>query len=455
MSRAPVIFSVSLMVATHVLALGRANGQTQPVEQQWNLHLQNTEVVQGHPAIAAKYSGPNSLATTGEIRQTVTLDIFAGARLWRGAELHVDGLVWQGFGLSQTFGIESFPNGDAYKAGTQSPNFTFARLFLRQTIRLGGEQGSVPDDQLTLGGSRPVSRLSVTIGRFTPKDLFDGNTFANDPHGQFLNWSLMANTTWDYGENTVGYTTGFGLELDRPTWALRYGFFQMPRDKNGFTGDDQVLMWPRRGAYGPLLQAWAMAAELEGRYRLGRHPGTIRFMPWLDEANMATYREAIPLLQANGPGADLTPIRRYRHKHGFGVSWDQEVSNSVGLFSRLGWCDGQEETWTFTDIDYLISVGTSIKGGGWHRPDDTFGLAAMVGGASSANQAFLAAGGTDMLDGDGALHYGWERTFETYYAFRIAKNIHATTDYQFVVNPAFNRDRGPVSIFAARLHWEL
>jgi len=28
-------------------------------------------------------------------------------------------------------------------------------------------------------------------------------------------------------------------------------------------------------------------------------------------------------------------------------------------------------------------------------------------------------------------------------------------DYQFISNPAFNRDRGPVSVFEGRLHWEL
>jgi high affinity Mn2+ porin len=42
---------------------------------------------------------------------------------------------------------------------------------------------------------------------------------------------------------------------------------------------------------------------------------------------------------------------------------------------------------------------------------------------------------------------------ETYYDFKIWKTIHGTVDYQFITDPAFNRDRGPVSAFAARLHW--
>jgi len=433
-------------------------------EQNWNWHVQNTDIVQGDPGFRAKYSGPNSLNSAGETQETVTMDLFAGVRLWRGAEVHMDLLMWQGFGLSQTFGIEAYPNGDAYKAGTQTPNLTFARLFFRQTIGLGGEQEDVPDDQLTLAGKQDIRRLTFTIGRFSPLDICDYNTYAHDQHTQFLNWAMMGNLTWDYGQDTVGYTTGFAVELNQPKWALRYGFFQMPRDKNGFTGDDQLLMWPERGAYGPFLQAWAMMAEFERRYSVNAHPGVIRFLAWLDEADFASYRVATAILLAHPPGPNVgqgsgvtipAAARAYRHKYGFGLNWEQEVAKNVGLFSRLGWTDGQNETWTFTDADWSASLGLSVKGEAWHRPDDTFGLAGIVSGASHANQKFLEAGGTDMLDGDGALSYGPEKVVETYYDFQIWKTIHAALDYQFVTDPAFNRARGPVSIFGVRLHWEL
>ena len=104
---------------------------------------------------------------------------------------HADFLLWQGFGLSQTFGIENFPNGDAFKIGTKIPNFMFARLFIRQTIGLGGEKESVPDDQLTLASKQDVSRITLTIGRFTPMDISDNNTFAKDQHTQFFSWAMM------------------------------------------------------------------------------------------------------------------------------------------------------------------------------------------------------------------------------------------------------------------------
>jgi high affinity Mn2+ porin len=429
-------------------------GSTGVEEQNWNFHGQNTDIVQGYPQFPAKYSGPNSLPNGGETRETETLDLLAGARLWPGAEAHVDGLMWQGFGLGRTFGIEDFSNGDAYKAGTATPDGMLAHLFIRQTIDFGGEQEVVPNGPLTLAGNEDISHLTITIGRFSPLDIFDNNTYASDPHTQFMNWAMMGNVTWDYGQDTVGYTTGIALELNQPQWTLRYGFFQMPAVKNGYTGDDEYLMWPANGADGPFLRSWAMSMELERRWSVHSHPGAIRLLAWLNEADMASYSAATAILKKDGPGADISPARAYRYKYGFGLNWEQEIMKNVGLFSRLGWNDGQEETWTFTDINYSASLGASVNGTGWGRTEDTFGLAGVLGGASGANRKFLEAGGTDMLDGDGALHYGWEKVVETYYDFEIWKAIHGAFDFQYVVNPAFNRDRGPVPIFGTRLHWE-
>jgi high affinity Mn2+ porin len=422
--------------------------------QKWNWHVQNTDIVQGDFGFPAKYSGPASLNSKGEVQETVSLDLYAGARLWRGAEAHMDGLMWQGLGLSQTHGVEAFPNGDAYKAGAETPQLMFARLFIRQTIGLGGEQEAARDEQLTLAGKEDISRLTFTLGRFSPLDICDNNTYAQDPHTQFMNWAMMGNLAWDYGQDTVGFATGFAVELNQPKWALRYGFFQMAQAKNGFTGDDQYLMWPHMGAYGPFLRSWAMMTEFERRYSVNGHPGAIRFLAWLNEAHMASYEAAVPILEANGVGADISAARAYRYKYGFGLNWEQELAKNVGMFSRVGWNDGREEAWTFTDANWTASLGVSVKGQAWRRPDDTFGLAGVVSGASRDNQKFLEAGGLDMLDGDGALSYSPEKILETYYDIQVWKSVHAALDYQFITDPAFNRDRGPVSVFGARLHWE-
>jgi high affinity Mn2+ porin len=157
-------------------------------------------------------------------------------------------------------------------------------------------------------------------------------------------------------------------------------------------------------------------------------------------------------LKANGPDADLSSARAYRRKYGFGLNWEQKITDDVGVFSRLGWNNGQVEGWMYSDADWTASVGISVKGTAWRRQNDAFGLAGVVSGASYSAQKFLEAGGTDILDGDGALTYGSEKVVEAYYNLAIWKSLQVTPDYQFVDDPAFNRDRGPVSVFGIRVH---
>ncbi len=74
---------------------------------------------------------------------------------------------------------------------------------------------------------------------------------------------------------------------------------------------------------------------------------------------------------------------------------------------------------------------------------------------SRDRRRYLAAGGLGVLIGDGKLpHAGHEDVLETYYELALSA-VHVTLDYQWVGNPAYNRDRGPVSIFAVRVHLAL
>jgi high affinity Mn2+ porin len=432
-----------------------ASAQPAP-QQNWNFHAQSTGIVQGYPGFHSQYpDGPNSLPPGGQARETISLDLMAGVRLWRGAEAHVDGLMWQGFGLADTVGIEGFPNGEAFRIGTDVPNGTIARLFIRQTIGFGGEQEAIEDDALDLAGQKDVSRLTITLGRFSAKDIFDNNAYANDARTQFMNWGLGANEAWDYPADAIGFTTGIALELNQPKWTLRYGFFQVPEVQNELNWEDKFLTWPYNGDSndGPFFETWGMVTELERRYNVNDHPGTIRGLAFLNRADMADYSAATALLNN---GENFLDARTYHEKYGFGLNWEQEVYKDIGVFSRLGWNDDREEGWMFTDVGYAGSIGLSVKGTYWRRPDDTFGLAGLANGCSKVEQEFLEAGGVGILAGDGAGHfnYSWEKILETYYDFKIWDGIHGAVDYQYVTNPAFNRDRGPVSVFSGRLHWE-
>ena len=415
-----------------------APGLSAQTEQLWNRHVQNTDIVQYHPGFTAPYSGPNSLNPASEVKETVSLDLFLGFRLWGGAEFHVDGLMWQGFGFTDTRGVDGFPNGEAFRLGTEVPNVNFCRVFIRQTIGLGGDQERIEDDQLQLAGMRDVSRITLTVGRMSAKDIFDNNSYANDCRTQFMNWALMANEAWDYPGDSLGYITGFAAELNQPLWALRYGFFQMPKVSNG-----TALDWN-------LLNAWGMVVEFERRYRLGDHPGVIRLLTFVNRAHMGSYQAA---LDNPARPANIEATRTYRYKFGFGLNIEQELARNLGAFARLGWSDGDNEAWVFGDVDRTVTAGLSLKGEAWHRPEDTVGLAGVLNGISRVHRDFLAAGGTGILAGDGALNYGLEEILETYYDFHVWKSVHTTLDYQFINHPAFNRDRGPVSVIGARLHW--
>jgi high affinity Mn2+ porin len=96
-----------------------------------------------------------------------------------------------------------------------------------------------------------------------------------------------------------------------------------------------------------------------------------------------------------------------------------------------------------------------VAGARWGRPDDTVGLAAAANQVSHAAKLYLAAGGSGGIIGDGQLpEAGPEQIIETYYSFAAFSFAHVSVNYQFVNNPAYNRQRGPVSVFAFRLHAE-
>jgi high affinity Mn2+ porin len=405
----------------------------------YNFHVSNTETTQWHPAFPARYSGPNSLSSQAASSETVDLDVFAGLRLWRGAEFHVDGLAWQGFGLSHTLGVEAFPNAMAYKVGARLADGTFARVFVRQTIGLGGAEQDVPDDALHLAGKQDENRLVVTLGEISVLDIFDNNAYAGDPTTQFLNWAFVGNEVWDYPANSLGFITGAAMEWYRPPWVLRYGLFQVPRQSNGLAEDP---------AY---LRAWGMVVELERRFSLGGRPGAIRLLSYVNRAHMGSYEDAndSPIRPAN-----ILLSQAYRYKYGFCLNAEQELMKDVGVFARMGWSDGNTQAWAYSDMDQSASMGLSLNGDIWNRPNDTYGLAGVLSGLSRVHQQFFEDGGSGILAGDGALSYGLEKAMETYYSFQVWKTLHVTADYQFIMDPAFNRARGPVSVLGGRLHWD-
>jgi hypothetical protein len=271
--------------------------------QTWNWHMQNTITGEGYPSFSAKYSGPNSLPAAAQARETVSLDFFAGRRLWRGAEFHLDMLTWQGFGLDGTLGIEAFPNAEAYKIGIRYPHEDIARFFIRQTIGLGGEKEAVPSDQLTLAGNQPASRLIFTVGRYSSKDIFDNNAYANDPRTQFMNWAFVANAIWDYPADSLGYTTGISIEL-LDSSSCRVNAMALPPRASTSCGQGTA---PRATAGSSTTGGWWPKASADTKSAAIREPSA----PWhiSIRANSAATRPLSRFRARISPGLSPTVVR--------------------------------------------------------------------------------------------------------------------------------------------------
>ena len=430
----------SLLLALFLCAAA-AKGQDQEADvSPWSFHGQATYQLQGHGAFTAPYSGTNSLLDRTENRGSFTATIFAGRALWEGGELYANPEIIAGSGVSQVRGLAGPPNGETYRVDSTRLKISLARAFMRQTFDFGGEARSVESDQNQIAGRKTSRRIAITAGKFSATDVFDANVYAHDARTQFNNWSLWANAAWDYPADTRGYTWGIAIEACRDAWAARLGSFLEPKVSNGLSLDHHIL-----SARGDVL-------EIEHDHSLGGQPGAVRFLAFLNHARMGSYREA----RALDPDApDVAETRREgRMKYGFGLNLEQAVTAEVGIFLRAGWNDGSTESWAFTEVERSLAGGVSSSGKGWKRPKDRLGLAIALNGVNRDHRDYLAAGGLGFMLGDGRLRYAAERAIDGYYSFAATSFASVSLEVERFNNPAFNRDRGPLTVYGGRLHLE-
>lgn len=415
-----------------------AAGEELPA-QNFAFHGQFTYVEQETSNFNAPYAGTNSLSTDRGA-ETTDLTLYFGARLWHGAEGWINGEIDQGFGLDDTLGVAGFPSGEAYKIGKNQPYLRLPRLFVRQSFDLNGEVSVVAATANQLGGLHAANRLVLTVGKFSVADLFDANQFAHDPRADFLNWAAIDAGTFDYAADAWGYSAGAALEWYQGAWTLRGGFFDLSTVPNSVHLD-------------PGFHEFQSLLELERRHAIGSLSGRVAVTLFDSRGRMGLLDDAAQIAGSTGTPADIAALRRYRGRIGASLDVEQQLRPDLGLFARLGKAGGNVETYEFTDIDRSVSLGISLQGVRWQRADDTVGLAAIINNISAAREQFLNAGGLGILVGDGRLpHPGPEQIIETYYSLALFGGAHLSVDYQWIDHPAYNRDRGPVSVVAVRLH---
>ncbi|WP_442755096.1 carbohydrate porin [Methylocystis sp. JAN1] len=425
-------------------------GDGQVKTERYSVHAQTTNVVQALPPFRAKYDGPGSFPSQGIGNVLSQNNVFIGLRLWEGGAAYLNPEVDEGYGPHNALGAAAYPNGIAQKLGRAAPYMRFQRYFLRQIIGLGGDDAHDPDEgsrsevlesvQNQVSGRVDRNRIVVTVGKFAVGDVFDDNVYAHDPTTGFLNFAFNSMGAFDYAADAWGYTHGLAVEWKQNWWTLRGGVFQLSAVPNGPLIEQE------------LFRQYMGVAELETRYEILGQPGAVKFLVFGDNGRFAKYDDAINLALATGTlPPDLSAARDRHFKAGGGVNVKQQVVENLGFFLRASMSDGRFEIVDYTDIDRQLSMGLVADGAAWGREDDEIGVAGALSGLHGDHARYLALGGPGVFINDGALRYGGEKNVEAYYKLGFGKNFDATFDYQLIVNPAHNLDRGPVNLFALRL----
>jgi high affinity Mn2+ porin len=403
-------------------------------------------VLQWHPSFPTKYSGHNSLTPSAQSSTTHVLTLYTGYELSPTTEVFADLEDATGSGIGNANGLAGYTNLDSVRLVEGVPlskSPYLARFMLRQIIPLTEERVEADRDELHLTTSLPARRIEFRLGKFDLVDFFDVNTWGSDSHLQFLNWTVDDNGAYDYAADTRGYTDGAMVEYDDHWWTARFAEALMPKIANGIYLDADIE------------RARAENFELEVRgKRIAHRAGTVRLLSYLNHADMGNYEEAIAdFLNHETPTPDIIATRRQgRHKYGFGLNFEQEIAPQVGVFGRLGWSDGHNESFAYTEDDRTLELGGFVTGGSWHRRNDRAGVAFVGNGILAAHQQYLALGGLGFLLGDGGLTYGHEKIFEGFYTAHLWRGFFASYDFQHINNPGYNQARGPVAVSAVRFH---
>ena len=406
---------------------------------------QINEIAQGHPSFPAEYSGPNSLKSTSEFAVSNVLTLYTAYEFNSTFEGIFDLEEASGHGISDALGLAGFVNLDVVRNPDLGIAPYVARLMLHKVFRLSMGNVEAERGPLSLFTELPARRLEIRVGKFSMVDFFDLNSVGSDSHLQFNNWTVDNNGAYDYAANTRGYTWGAIATYLSPRWAVRYALAMMPKIANGENLDANLFR--------------ANGQNLELEYRGGLLPhrdGVVRLLSYLNTANMGNYQDSINQYKAGEVSTpDITATRRQgRHKYGFGLNVQQLVAKPIRVFARLGWNDGHNESFAYTEVDRTAEFGFDVGGGLWKRQLDRVGVAYVFNGLSATHREYLALGGLGFVLGDGSLNYGPEQIFETYYTLHVWRGLYFSPLLQYITNPGYNRDRGPVLVPGLRMHLE-
>ena len=409
-------------------------------------------ILQGHGPFHSPYEGINSLQSRGEYKTSLLGTLFLGAQVNRNPRYNTDAILdiesSGGRGISQALGLAGFTNLDVVRNPNLGSKPYIARVQIHQTLGLTDKLVDSERTPFALATQVPERRFELHVGKMSLPDYFDINTVGSDSHLQFLNWTIDNNGAWDYAADTRGYTYAAVLEYDDKSWSARYGFAAMPTTANGIDLD-----WAFTRANGQNME-FELRKRLLGPLVAADRKGTVRVLSFVNHANMGLYRDAVKAyLAGQDPTPDIVAHRKFSSvKYGFALNAEQELTRDLRAFTRIGWNEGQHESFAYTEVDQTVSFGADYSGRGWSRPAAKFGVTFVSNAIKKDHQNYLAYGGLGFLLGDGKLTYGRENIVEGYYNFHAWRGLYYALDLQSITHPGYNRDRGPVLVESLRMH---
>ena len=423
-----------------------------PETARYLLSGQANIIFQAHAPFHSPYEGPNSLVSRGEYKTSLVGTVYGAYQLRRDPLFTTEVIAnlegAGGRGISQALGLAGFTNLDVVRNPNLGSVPYLARLQIHQSLGLSSTLVDADRTQFSLATQVSVRRIDLRVGKMSLPDFFDVNRIGTDSHLQFLNWTADNNGAWDYAADTRGYTYAGILEYTDHNWTTRYALAAMPTVQNGIDLD-----WAFHRASGQNMEV-EHRGSLLGPLLPSDRKGVIRLLSFVNHAHMGLYRDAnAAFLNGAGLHPDIT---RNAHlstvKYGFGLNLEQELTSNFRVYTRLGWNEGQHQSFAYTEVDQTLAFGGDLSGKQWSRPNDKAGVTFISNAIKRDHQAYLRLGGRGFLLGDGTLNYAREDILESYYNLHAWRGLFYALDAQFIEHPGYNQDRGPVLVEAVRMH---
>jgi len=409
-------------------------------------------IFQSHGPFHSPYEDVNSFLGRGEYKTSLLGTLYLGAQLRKDPRTNTDAIFdlesAGGRGLSEALGLAGFTNLDVVRNPNLGSTPYIARVQLHQTIGLSSKLVDAGRTQFSLATQVPERRFEFHVGKMSLPDYLDINTIGSDSHLQFMNWTVDNNGAWDYAADTRGYTYAVVAEYDDKDWSARYALALMPTVANGIDLD-----WNLRRASG---QNWEfeLRRSLLGNLLPTDRKGVVRVLSFVNHAHMGLYRDANKaFLAGEGTRPVIQDVEKFGAvKYGFGLNAEQELTSNLRAFTRIGWNEGQHESFAYTEVDQTVEFGGDYSGRSWSRPYDKLGLTFVSNAIKKDHQDYLKLGGLGFLLGDGKLNYAREDILEGYYNLHAWRGVFYALDLQYIDHPGYNKDRGPALVESVRMH---